>query len=128
MNLTSSSFFNSISYLKDIDNYTQEEIESDYVPFVVNKMLAHYQNLIFFVDEMNCSHDIPKEQQLFFYDYLIPKQKRRVLWSNKKKDEVLEIIKEYYKISDDKAQDYKKILTEKQVEVLKSKLNKGGMK
>lgn len=126
MTVSSSAFFNVISNSKDIDQFTQGDIDKDYKPYVVNRMVAQYKTLIFFADEMNISYRISKEHQLIFYNSIIPKSKRRVLWSAKKKDYQLEIVMKYYHISQEKADIYLRILSDAQITELEERLNTGG--
>lgn len=123
---SSSYFFNAVSYTKDSDQFTQGEIDKDYAPYVVNKMVAQYKDMIFFADEMNIRKNINKEDQLHFYMEIIPKKKRRVLWSTKKKNEDLNTVMDYYGINQDKAFDYMRILNEKQIYELRTRMNNGG--
>jgi hypothetical protein len=125
---SSSYFFNVISHIKDIDQFSEGEIDKDYIPYIVNRMVAQYRDLVHIADAMNVSYDIPKEQQLFIYNQIIPKKKRKALWTNKKKDKNLEIIMEYYGISQDKAMEYYNILTKEQIEILSDYINSGGPK
>ena len=115
---TMSYFFNAISYTKDIEQFTDGEIEKDYKPYVMNRMIAQYKNLIFFADEMNRSHNIPKKYQLEFYMKVIPKKKRRALWATKDKVVDIQIIMDYYNISQEKAEEYMKILSKEQINKL----------
>lgn len=123
---TASYFFGAISFSKDMDQFTQGEIDKDYSPFVVNRMVAGYRELVMFADEMNIRPDIAKEDQLFLYNELIPKKKRRALWSNKRKNEDLEVVMEYYNITQEKADPYMRILSREQIHVLRERLNTGG--
>lgn len=123
---TASYFFNAVSYTKDLDQFTQGEIDKDYKPFVVNRMVSGYRDLVMFADEMNIRPNIAKEDQLYILNELIPKKKRRALWTNAKPSEDLEIVMEYYNITQDKAEPYLRILTPEQILKLKENLNKGG--
>jgi hypothetical protein len=123
---TSSYFFNAVSYTKDTEQFTPEEIKKDYSPYVVNRMVAGYSDLVILADEMNISHNINKEYQMLFYAMMIPKKKRRVTFASKTKDENLKIVMEYYNITQEKADPYLKILTREQISTLKERLNKGG--
>ncbi len=123
---SASYFFNAVSYTKDADQFTQGEIDKDYTPFVVNKMVSQYRELVLLADEMNIRRNISKEDQLHFYMVTIPKNKRRALWSTKAKNEDLDVVMEYYNITHEKADPYMKILTGDQIQELKERLNKGG--
>ena len=123
---TSSYFFGAMTYSKDMDQFTQGEIDKDYKPFVINRMVAGYADLLFYADEMNIRPNIAKEDQLTIYNLLIPKKKRRALWSNSRKNEDREIVMKYYNITEEKAAPYMRILSREQVQELKKRLNPGG--
>lgn len=126
MSITSTYFFQAISNTKDIDQFTDGEIDKDYKPFSINKMVAQYRDLVFFADEMNVSHNISKKDQLIFYNEIIPKKSRRALWTNKSKDHNLEIVMSYYNITQEKADPYLRILSKEQLTELENRLNIGG--
>lgn len=123
---TASYFFNTISYSKDLDQFTQGEIDKDYKPYVVNRMVSGYRDLVMFADEMNVRPNIAKEDQLVIYNQLITKKKRRALWSSAKVNEDLKTVMDYYNITQEKADPYMKILTREQIQALRERLNKGG--
>ena len=120
---TGSYFFNAVSYTKDIEQFSQGEIDKDYKPFVINRMVAGYRDLVMFADEMNIRPNIAKEDQLYLYNQLIPKKKRRALWVNKKVDEDLQVVMDFYNITQEKAEPYMRILTPAQIQVLREQLN-----
>jgi len=123
---TASYFFNAISKTKDLDQFTQGEIDKDYKPYVVNRMVAGYRDLVLLAEEMNVCHNIAKEHQLAFFMAVVPKKFRRTTWSAKKKDVDLDVIMEYYNINQEKADPYLQILSRKQIDELESRLDKGG--
>ena len=123
---SASYFFNTISNTKDIGQFTQGEIDKDYTPYVVNKMVAQYSDLVHYADELNVRPNISKENQIHLLSELIPKKKRKVLWTKKRPNENLQIIMNYYNISEDKAYPFLHILTDKQIEELNDRLNTGG--
>lgn len=123
---TASYFFGAVSYSKDLDQFTQGEIDKDYKPYVVNRMVSGYRDLVMFADELNVRPNIAKEDQMFLYAELIPKKKRRALWSQQKVNEDLKVVMDYYNITQEKADPYMKILSRDQIQVLRERLNKGG--
>ncbi len=123
---TASYFFNVLSYTKDLDQFTQGEIDKDYTPYVINRMISGYRNLCIFADELNIRPNIAKEDQMFLYSALIPKKKRRVVWPKKTKNDNLDIIMQYYNVSAEKAQVYLSLLSQDQIQELSARLNKGG--
>lgn len=123
---SSSYFYNAISYTKDSEQFTQGEIDKDYKPFVVNKMVSGYRDTVLFAEEMTISYDISSRDQMFLYMMMLPKKKRRALWSQPKKNEDLDVVMKYYNITQEKAEPYMRILTADQIDELKERLNIGG--
>ena len=115
-------FFNSASYKKE--DFDDDEFD-DYKPYVMNKMVAQYVDLVMFAEEMNRATNLSNEEQYLFYKMLIPKKKRRTLWPSKKKNEDLEVITEYYGVSRMKAEDYLKILNDEQINNIRNILLAG---
>ena len=77
---------------------------------------------------MNVNHHIDKDMQYSFYLNSLRKKRRFSPWQKKDKVQDLDLIKKYFKYNDDKARDALRILTKDQIELIKSKLNTGGMK
>ena len=75
---------------------------------------------------MNTYHDTSNRMQYDFYINTVRKRKRFSPWEKKEKLENLDAIKEYYNYSTEKAQAVLKILNSKQIDYIKSKLNRGG--
>lgn len=103
--------------------------EGDYVPFIVNRTLSFHQDCILRANEMN---KVPSTDRLLQFHYLLntiraykrPFQK----WQNKETKEDLELIREYYKYSYDKAKEALLILSDVQIDDIRKKLDKGGLK
>lgn len=119
----------SMSYFFSSASYKKEDFDdadfNDYKPYVMNRMVAQYRDLVMFAEEMNRATNLTNEEQYLFYKLLIPKKKRRTLWPSKRKNEDLEVIMEYYGVSRMKAEDYLKILNDDQISNIKSILNAG---
>ena len=122
-------------YLNAI-NFTKKNLmDSDdllwqkkYPAFIVNKILSGFQDCIMLVNEMNRNHFVDKDMQFQFLLNSIRSKKRYspFLRSSKLKD--LDVIKEYYGYSNDKAKTALDILTKDEVKLIKEKLFKGGTK
>lgn len=100
--------------------------EKDYVPFVVNKGLSYFVDSILYVNEMNMRPGIPKQQH---YDYLhssLRKKKRRSKWFKKTKHDDVDLLMEYYKYSQKKAEEALKILTDEQISEIRRMQYTGG--
>lgn len=118
-------------YINTINNKTpQIEMDSvgmlDYNPFIINRGLSNNIQTVLFANEMNRYSFIPKNWQYDFYWYGVPKGKRFDKWAKKNSDDDINSIKEYYHINRMRAEEYMKILTPEQIELIKQKLKKGG--
>lgn len=104
------------------------ENEDEYVPFVVNKALSFHRDCVLYVNEMN---KLPNTDKLLQYHFLLnmirgyrrPFQK----WMKRETIEDLEAVKEYYNISSEKAKDALSILSEDQIDIIRKRLDKGGL-
>ena len=81
---------------------------------------------VLFVNEMNKSHHLDPKLQYDFYRNSLRKKKRFAPWLKKGKIDDLDAVKNYYKYSNEKAQQALRILTREQIDYIKQKLNTGG--
>ena len=121
-------YLNSINYSKD---YLMEEDplwEKNYPEYIVNRCMSQHLDTIMFANEMNvCSHLDKKLQYDFFINTVRPR-KRFSPWGKKQKVDDLELVKQYYGYSNEKAIQALRILTPDQIDFIRTKLNKGGKK
>ena len=100
-----------------------------YPPYIINKCLSMFWDTLPHANEMNGYHFLDKKIQFHFYINSIRKKKRfGGKWLSQAKLKNLEYVKEYYGYSNEKAKDALNILTEEQIEHIKSTLSKGGRK
>lgn len=101
--------------------------EKDYVPFIVNKALSYHYDCILYANQMNMYHTLDAKMQ---YDYLrmvIRKRSRPFQpWIKKETIQDLEIIKEIYKVSNEKAKEILELLSVEQLDHLRHIAKKGG--
>ena len=117
---------NSITLKKNI--IMDSNAEAVYNPFLTNRALSQFIDCILLANEMNQRHHVDNKLQ---YDYLINRirpMKRFKKWDKKQDNENIEIIKEYYSCNNDKARVTLSLLSEQQLDIIKKKLNKGGVK
>ena len=119
-------WLNSINHTKK--NIIDEDPESlkQYAPYIINRCMSGHIDTILLANEMNInSHLDPKLQYDFFINIVRPK-KRFAPWLKKDKLNSLELVKEYYGYSDEKARVALKILTEEQLEYISKRMDRGG--
>lgn len=114
--------------LQTKEHVITSENEADYVPFIVNKAISFHRDCVLYANEMN---KLPNTDKLLQFHYLLnsvrgyrrPFQK----WMKRETIEDLEAVKEYYKISSEKAKDALSILSEDQISFIRKRLDKGGL-
>ena len=100
--------------------------EKKYSPFIVNKALYAFPDIILLVNEMNLNHHLDAKLQFDFLLNSIRPRKRYAPWLKTSKIKNLDLVKEYFGYSDQKAKDALTLLTDDDLELIRSKLNKGG--
>ena len=122
-------YLNSINFTKkDLMKSEDKEWIKKYPAFIINKILSGFQDTIMLVNEVNRNHFLDKDMQYQFLLNSIRSKKRfsPFLRANKLKD--IEVVKEFYGYSNEKAKSALDILTKDQLKLIKQKLYKGGTK
>ena len=105
-----------------------EDNKRDYVPFVVNKALSFHYDCIMHVNQMNMHPNLDNDLQYQYYLNSIRSYKRPFQkWIKRDTIANIELIKQYYKCSTEKAKEALSILTTDQIDIIKNKLDKGGI-
>ena len=117
-------WLNSINYNKDD---LSEDIKS-YPPYIVNRCLSGHMDCIMFANEMNMYSHLDKDMQYSFYLNSLRKRKRFSPWIKKEKIEDIDSVKQYYGYSNEKAKQALRLLSESELNYIKSKLDIGGTK
>jgi len=120
-------FFNAINDNKQ-DLMEITENEKDYVPFVVNRTLSYFPDTVAFANLMNQHHHLDNKLQFHFLLNIVRKRKRFSKWEKPEMNSDVEVIKEYYGYSNEKARQALTLLSPEQIQQIKNKVNKGGTK
>jgi hypothetical protein len=122
-------------YLNSINLTKENRMESDdplwekqYPPYIINKCMSHHMDTVMFANEMNQYPGLDKKLQYDFFINTVRPRKRFSPWGKKEKVKDIELVKEFYGYSTEKAMQALRILTDNQLEIIKDKLNKGGKK
>ncbi len=122
---------NPFEYLKAI-NETKKDImvddiaEKEYNPFIINRGLSFFKDTILYANEMNRYHHLDHRVQFDFFINIIRKKKRWSKWIKASDIDNLELIKEYYGYSNEKAKSALSLMSNEQIEQLKQRIYKGG--
>jgi len=124
---------NHFDYLNSI-NYSKENIMHDnldekaYNSFMVNRGLSYFNDTVIYANEMNRYAHIDSKLQYDFLRTLIRKRKRFSKWTKEDKNSDINLIKEYYGYSKEKAFQVLPLLSKEQLTFISKKLSKGGRK
>jgi hypothetical protein len=122
---------NPFEYLKSI-NESKKDImiddlaEKEYNSFIVNRGLSYFKDTILYANEMNRYHHLDSRLQFDFLINIIRKKKRWSKWIKASEVDNLELIKEYYGYSNEKAKSALSLMSNDQIEQLKMRIYKGG--
>lgn len=113
-------------------NVTKNDIlqgnEKGYVPFVVNRSLSYFNDTVLLANEMNRYHHLDEKLQYHFLLNIVRKRKRFSKWVKPEVENDIEVVKEYYGYSNDKARQVLSLLSPEQITTIRNKVNKGGRK
>lgn len=122
-------YLNSINFTKNnILDSEDPGWEKHYPPYIVNKCMSHHMDTVMYANEMNQYPNLDKKLQYDFFINTVRSRKRFSPWDKKQKMNDLEVVKQYYGYSNEKARQALNILTPDQLDFIKTKLNKGGKK
>ena len=100
--------------------------EKNYPAYVINKCMSQHMDTIMYANEMNQYQGLDKKLQYDFFINIVRPRKRFSPWGKKQKVKDLELVKQYYAYSTEKAMQALRILSPEQLEIIRDKLNKGG--
>ena len=119
-------FVNAINLSKKDLIRSGEASERSYTPFFVNKALSYFPETIMYANEVNrISHADNIMQNDYFLNTIRP-GKRYSKWHKKEVSEQLDVIQEYYQVSYSKALEIRSVLTQDQLDLIRTKIIKGG--
>jgi hypothetical protein len=115
-------------------NYTKtnmivdEETEKDYLPYMSNRSLSYFQDTVAVANAMNQYHILDKKLQFDFLINIVRKRKRFSKWIKPEVVTDLEVVKEYYGYSNEKAKQALSVLSTEDLTELSRRMYKGGRK
>ena len=120
-------FLNAINYTKK-DLMVDPENEKHYNSFVINRSLSYFPDTVAIANEMNKYHHLDSRLQFSFLINIVRKRKRFSKWIKPEIENDVEVVKEYYGYSNEKALQILPLLTPEQLNELRTKVRKGGRK
>lgn len=118
-------YVNSINATKK-DIMVDDIAEKGYAPYMVNKSLSYFNDTVLMANEMNRLYHLDSKLQYDFLINIVRKRKRFSKWNKPELINDVEVVKEYYGYSNDKARQILPLLTLDQIKILREKVSKGG--
>lgn len=118
-------YVNSINDNKQ-DIMVDDKAEAAYAAFVINRSLSYFHDTVMLANEMNKHHHIDNKLQYHFLLNTIRKRKRFSKWIKPDQISDMDVVKEYYGYSNEKARAALTLLSPEQIEELRKKVSKGG--
>ena len=124
---------NPFEYLTAI-NDTKKDVmiddiaEKGYNAFMVNRGLSYFNDTVLFANEMNLNAHLDSRLQFDFLINIVRRRKRFSKWMKPETASDVEVVKEYYGYSNEKARQALTLLTPEQIIDIKKKVYKGGTK
>jgi hypothetical protein len=118
-------FINAIHHSKEkliVDDWSEKQ----YNPYIINKGLSYGADTVIPANEMNSRPHLAKILQFDFLINIIRPRKRFNKWIKAEKVAELEVIKEYYGYSTEKAKQVLPLLSSSTIEEMKKRITKGG--
>ena len=122
---------NPFEYLNSI-NTTKKDImvddiaEKAYNPFMINRSLSYFYDTVLHANEMNKRHHLDNKLQYHYFINSIRSRKRFSKWFKKSDPDAIEVVKEYYGYSNEKARHVLSLLDFNNINELRQRLYKGG--
>lgn len=121
-------WLNSINFTKEDLTVDDPDVIKSYPAFIVNRCLSGHLDTILYANEMNLNSHLDNDMQYEFYLNSLRKRKRFSPWLKKDKIQDLDIVKQYYGYSNEKAFQALRILSKEQLDYIKQRLETGGSK
>jgi len=105
-----------------IDDVTEKAYDS----FMVNRSLSYFNDTAVLANVMNQYHHLDNKLQYHFLINIIRKRKRFSKWMKPETESDIEVVKQYYGYSNEKARQVLSLLSPEQITIIKKKVSKGG--
>lgn len=103
-----------------------DETEKGYLPYMSNRSLSYFQDTVAVANAMNQYHILDKKLQFDFLINIVRKRKRFSKWIKPEVVTDLEVVKEYYGYSNEKAKQALSVLSTENLTEMKKRIHKGG--
>ena len=125
MKMNLSEVLNAINYDKTplLEDDLQEKA---YVPFVINRSLSYFPDTILYANQVNHYNQLDNKMQFDYLRLSLRPRKRFSKWIKSQEEDDLQLIKDHYNYSNERATEVLRVLTPNQIEDIRSLYEYGG--
>ena len=125
MKMNLSEVLNAINYDKTplLEDDLQEKA---YVPFVINRSLSYFPDTILYANQVNHYNQLDNKMQFDYLRLSLRPRKRFSKWIKSQEEDDLQLIKDHYNYSNERATEVLRVLTPNQIEDIRSLYRYGG--
>ena len=125
MKMNLSEVLNAINYDKTplLEDDLQEKA---YVPFVINRSLSYFPDTILYANQVNHYNQLDNKIQFDYLRLSLRPRKRFSKWIKSQEEDDLQLIKDHYNYSNERATEVLRVLTPNQIEDIRSLYEYGG--
>tara|TARA_Y100000389_G_C17339838_1_gene452691 strand:+ start:315 stop:692 length:378 start_codon:yes stop_codon:yes gene_type:complete len=125
MKMNLSEVLNAINY--DKTPLLEDDLqEKSYVPFVINRSLSYFPDTILYANQVNHYNQLDKKMQFDYLRLSLRPRKRFSKWIKSQEEDDLQLIKDHYNYSNERATEVLRVLTPNQIEDIRSLYKYGG--
>jgi hypothetical protein len=123
-------FVKSINYKKNdlLADDEDGQIEREYVSYIVNRSLSYTSDTVLHANECNRRPFLDKKLQYHYLLNSVRPKNRFGKWLKTDVEEKIEVIKQYYGYSNEKASQVAPIFSDNDIKSLKAHMSRGGLK
>ena len=110
-------------FLKSINEKKQVDSLDGYNPFSINKCMTMFPDSLFYANEMNLNHHIPKKWNHDYYFYSLRSRKRQGTYIKPETNDDLRAIMTYFKMSPRKAREVLSVLPSSEIKKIRQKVD-----
>lgn len=118
-------YVNQINHGKN-DIMVDDLAERSYNGFMTNRSLSYFLDTVMLANEMNVHHHLDNRLQFDFLINTVRKKRRFAKWAKPIEMNDLDVVKQYYGYSNEKAKAVLSLFNNEQLSELRDKVNKGG--
>ena len=120
-------------YLNSINTNKNDIMDSDgaekiYNPYLINRSLSYFRDTVLISNEMNRYHHADNKLQYHFLLNIVRSKKRFSKWIKPEVVDDIEVVKEYYGYSTEKARSVLPLLSSEELDIIRKRIDKGGRK